>query len=59
MSKEEQEHALFKQIFQAKIKSMTCIKQVKYYILVIASALFISGYFTLSYFMVTKIFKDS
>ena len=38
---------------------MTCLKQVKYYLLVIAISLFMSGYFTLSYFMVTNIFKDS
>lgn len=38
---------------------MTCMKKVKYYILVICTALIMSGYFTLSYFMVTKIFNDN
>ena len=38
---------------------MTCLRQVKYYILVISISLIMSGYFTLSYFMVTNIFKDS
>ena len=59
MSREEAENALFKRIFQNKIKQMTCMRQVKYYLLVITISLFMSGYFTLSYFMVTNIFKDS
>ena len=59
MTKEEAENALFKRIFQNKIKQMTCLKQVKYYVLVISISLLMSGYFTLSYFMVTNIFTDS
>lgn len=59
MSKEEAENALFKRLFQNKIKQMTCIRQVKYYALVAVISLIMSGYFTLSYFMVTNIFKDS
>jgi hypothetical protein len=30
MSKEEAENALFKRLFQNKIKDMTCVRQVKY-----------------------------
>jgi hypothetical protein len=59
MTKEEQEHALFKNIFQTKIKSMTCIRQFKYYLLVVSTAVIVSAYFTASYFMVTNIFKNS
>jgi hypothetical protein len=35
------------------------MKKVNYFILVLSTALFMSAYFTLTYFMVTKIFKDS
>eukprot|EP00347_Sterkiella_histriomuscorum_P005198 403357516 len=59
MSKEEEENALFKRLFQNKIKQMTCLKQAKYYLLVLGICLFMSGYFTLSYFMVSNIFNDS
>ncbi len=59
MSKEEAENALFKRIFQKKIKEMTCVRQVKYYTLVAFISLLMTGYFTLSYFMVTNVFKDS
>ena len=59
MSKEEAENALFKRIFQNKIRQMTCMRQVKYYLLVGFISLFMSGYFTLSYFMVTNIFNAS
>ncbi len=59
MSKEEAENALFKRLFQNKIKDMTCVRQVKYYTLVAFISLLMTGYFTLSYFMVTNIFKDS
>ncbi len=38
---------------------MTCMRQFKYYLLVAGISLFMSGYFTLSYFMVTNIFDDS
>lgn len=59
MVKEEAENALFKRLFQNKIKQMTCLRQFKYYMLVACISLFMSGYFTLSYFMVTNIFDDS
>ena len=59
MSKEEAENALFKRLFQNKIKQMTCMRQFKYYVLVISISMLMSGYFTLSYFMVTNIFKES
>lgn len=59
MSKEEAENALFKRLFQNKIKQMTCVRQAKYYALVAAISLLVCGYFTLSYFMVTQIFSDS
>ena len=38
---------------------MTCVRQAKYYTLVALISLIMCGYFTLSYFMVTNIFKDS
>ena len=59
ISKEEAENALFKRLFQNKIKQMTCVRQVKYYTLVAFISFLMSGYFTLSYFMVTNTFKDS
>ncbi len=59
MSKEEAENSMFKRLFQNKIKQMTCVRQAKYYTLVALISLIMCGYFTLSYFMVTNIFKDS
>lgn len=59
LSKEEAENALFKRLFQNKIKQMTCMKQVQYYLMVTVISLLMCGYFTLSYFMVTQIFTDS
>lgn len=38
---------------------MTCVRQIKYYTLVAVISLIMCGYFTLSYFMVINIFKDS
>ena len=59
LSKEEEENALFKRIFQNKIKQMTCVRQVQYYTMVAMISLIMCGYFTLSYFMVTNLFSDS
>ena len=51
---EEQEAAIFKNFFLAKVKKISCVKKVKYTLIVLIFALVVSGYFFLSYTRIQK-----
>ncbi len=52
---EEMEQSVFKKFFHRKIKQMSCIKKLKFILLILLFAGAVQGYFVLAYFLVLKI----
>jgi len=52
---EEIEATVFKKFFHSKIKKMSCIKKLKYIILILLFAGIVQSYFLFAYYLVQKI----